>query len=80
MRRLARNGVDVGAAAESLVRCLQHERQEVVEQAAAALALGGLRDRLLWSRASLMPFAGAVVDNALDGVVASLTPLWPGEE
>ncbi|MFS8098543.1 HEAT repeat domain-containing protein [Lentzea alba] len=80
VRRLARNGVDVSDAAEALARCLQHERQEVIEQAAAALTLPGLRDRLLWARATLMPLAGAVVDNALDGVVASLTPLWPGED
>lgn len=79
VRRLARSGVQVGSTADALVRCLQDERQEVVEQAAAALALPALRDRLLWSRAMVMPLAGAVVDNALDGVVAPLTPLWPGE-
>ncbi|SEQ47167.1 HEAT repeat-containing protein [Lentzea xinjiangensis] len=79
VRRLARSGVGVGSAAEPLAGCLHHDRQEVIEQAAAALALPVLRDRLLWSRATLMPLAGAIVDNALDGVVAPLVPLWPGE-
>ncbi|SDG92435.1 HEAT repeat-containing protein [Lentzea fradiae] len=79
VRRLAGSGVQVGGAAEALLRCLHHERQEVVEQAAAALAVPALRDHLVWSRATLMPLAGAIVDNALDGVVAPLTPLWPGE-
>ncbi len=78
VRRLARSGVQVTSASEALLRCLHHERQEVIEQAAAALALPALRDRLVWSRAVLMPLAGAVVDNALDGVVAPLAPLWPG--
>lgn len=80
IRRLARSGVQVGSAAEALVACLHHDRQEVIEQAAAALAVPALRERLLWSRATLMPLAGAIVDNALDGVVAPLVPLWPGEE
>ncbi|MET8757268.1 HEAT repeat domain-containing protein [Lentzea sp. NPDC004782] len=80
VRRLAGSGVQVGSAAEALVRCLQDDRQEVVEQAAAVLALPALRDRLVWSRATLMPLGGAIVDNALDGVVAPLVPLWPGEE
>ncbi|ANZ38641.1 hypothetical protein BBK82_23835 [Lentzea guizhouensis] len=79
VRRLARSGVAVDRAGDALVRCLQHDRQEVVEQAAAALTLPLFRERLLWSRATLMPLAGAVVDNALDGVVAPLAPLWPGE-
>jgi HEAT repeat protein len=80
VRRLAKSGVQVGPAAEALVRCLQDDRQEVVEQAAAALALPALRDCLVWSRGTLMPLGGAIVDNALDGVVAPLVPLWPGEE
>jgi len=80
VRRLARSGVQVGSAAEALVRCLQDDRQEVVEQAAAALAFPALRDCLVWSRATLMPLGGAIVDNALDGAVAPLVPLWPGEE
>lgn len=79
VRRLAKSGVQVGSTGEALLRCLHHDRQEVIEQAAAALARPGLRDRLLWSRATLMPLAGAIVDNALDGVVAPLPPLWPGE-
>ncbi|WP_177320516.1 HEAT repeat domain-containing protein [Lentzea waywayandensis] len=79
IRRLARSGVPIGSASDGLLRCLHHDRQEVIEQAAAALAQPSLRDRLLWSRATLMPLAGAIVDNALDGVVAPLTPLWPGE-
>ncbi len=78
-RRLARGGVQVGSAAEALITCLHHDRQEVIEQAAAALALPAMRERLLWSRATLMPLAGAIADNALDGVVVPLTPLWPGE-
>ncbi|GAB2844689.1 HEAT repeat domain-containing protein [Lentzea nigeriaca] len=80
VRRLAKSGVEIGSAAEALARCLQHDRQEVIEQAAAALALPALRERLRCSRATLMPLAGAIVDNALDGVVAPLVPLWPGEE
>jgi HEAT repeat protein len=80
VRRLARTGVGVGDAGEALLRCLHHDRQEVIEQAAATLALPALRERLLWSRATLMPLAGAIVDNALDGVVVPLTPLWPGED
>jgi len=79
VRRLAWSGVRVVSASEPLLRCLQHDRQEVIEQAAAALAFPALRERLVWSRATLMPLAGAIVDNALDGVVAPLTPLWPGE-
>jgi hypothetical protein len=78
VRRLARSGVAVDRAGDALVRCLQHDRQEVVEQAAAALALPIFRERLLWSRATLMPLAGAIVDNALDGAVVPLPPLWPG--
>jgi HEAT repeat protein len=80
VRRLARSGIQVESAAEALAGCLRHDRQEVVEQAAAALALPALRDRLVRSRATLMPLGGAIVDNALDGVVAPLVPLWPGEE
>lgn len=80
VRRLSKSGVHIGSASEGLLRCLHHDRQEVIEQAAAALAHPSLRERLLWSRATLMPLAGAIVDNALDGVVAPLTPLWPGEE
>lgn len=79
VRRLAGAGVPVGSAADALTLCLQHDRQEVIEQVAAALALPSLRERLLWSRVTLMPLAGAVVDNALDGVVVPLAPLWPGE-
>ena len=79
LRRLARNGVQVGQAADALVRCLDHDRQEVVEQAAAALATPALRTDLLYARATLMPLAGAIVDNALDGVVAPLVQLWPGD-
>jgi HEAT repeat protein len=79
VRRLAKSGVWVGGAGEELLRRLHHDRQEVIEQAAAALALPALRERLLRSRATLMPLAGAIVDNALDGVVAPLAPLWPGE-
>ncbi|WP_439660707.1 HEAT repeat domain-containing protein [Lentzea sp. HUAS TT2] len=79
IRRLAKSGVPIGGASDGLLRCLHHERREVIEQAAAALAHRSLRDRLVWSRATLMPLAGAVVDNALDGVVAPLVPLWPGE-
>ncbi|NGY65528.1 HEAT repeat domain-containing protein [Lentzea sp. NEAU-D13] len=79
VRRLAKSGVQVGDTSEALLGCLHHDRQEVIEQAAAALALPALRERLLWSRATLMPLAGAVVDNALDGVVVPLAPLWPGE-
>lgn len=80
IRRLVRSGVQVRSASEALVGCLHHDRQEVVEQAAAALATPALREDLLSVRAALMPLAGAVVDNALDGVVTPLVPLWPGEE
>ncbi|PWK82084.1 HEAT repeat protein [Lentzea atacamensis] len=80
IRRLAKAGVQVGSAAEALVGCLHHDRQEVIEQAAAALALPALREDLLYARATLMPLVGAVVDNALDGVLAPLLLLWPGEE
>ncbi|MCG8922255.1 hypothetical protein [Lentzea sp. CC55] len=67
----------MGQAADALVRCRDHDRQEVFEQ--AALATPALRTDLLYARATLMPLAGAIVDNALDGVVAPLIPLWPGD-
>ncbi|SDO12522.1 hypothetical protein [Lentzea jiangxiensis] len=85
VRRLDRQGAlpaeSLGPLGDGLVSCLSHREEAVVRNAAAALALPALRERLVEvSRAGeLSPVAQSAVDDALKGDVVPLNQIWPGE-
>lgn len=85
VRRLARDGALTREAedlvGDGLVQCLSHGDEAVVRNAASALSVPTLHERLVHTRqkGGLSPTAEAAVDDVLAGKVVALIPLWPGE-